>query len=144
MNIITKMIVKADVEIHHSRAKLGQLYISIQNGDCRLRTAKALTQSHDLIVKQAADELFINNPLLAKINNNAHGEEITVNCFYLRDMDYYLRLVSYSIIAGNNTPIKEIDIVGTCKMYKALGTLTEFVTESIRNLKQTAIANLIL
>lgn len=141
MNIITEMIVKADVEVHHlTREELGEIYIFIQKGDLRLRTTKALTQSHDLIVKQAANELFINCLLLAKIYNNAHDKEMVANCFYLRDMDYYLRLVSYSIIAGNNTPIKQIDIVGTRQMYIALGTPIELVAESIRNLKKVAIA----
>lgn len=51
MNIITKMIIKADVEVHHlTRDELGQIYIFIKKGDRRLRTAKTLTQSHDLII----------------------------------------------------------------------------------------------
>jgi allophycocyanin alpha subunit len=40
----------------------------------------------------------------------------------LRDMDYYLRLITYSVEAGDTTPIQEIGIVGVRQMYKSLGT----------------------
>lgn len=72
------------------------------------------------------------------VGGNAHGKEMTATC--LRDMDYYLRLISYSIIVGSNAPIKEIGIVGVRQMYKSLGTPVESVAESVRKMKQIAIA----
>ena len=139
MSIITKMILKADDEVRYlTLGELEQIEIFIKSSDRRIQLAQALTQSHERIVKQAAQELFNNRPRLVAVGGNAHGKEMTATC--LRDMDYYLRLISYSIIVGSNAPIKEIGIVGVRQMYKSLGTPVESVAESVRKMKQIAIA----
>jgi allophycocyanin alpha subunit len=139
MSVITKMIVKADDEVRYlTPGELEQIEIFIKSSDRRIQLAQALTQSHERIVKQAAQELFSNRPRLVAVGGNAHGKEMTATC--LRDMDYYLRLISYSIIVGSNAPIKEIGIVGVRQMYKSLGTPVESVAESVRKMKEIAIA----
>jgi allophycocyanin alpha subunit len=139
MSTITKMILQADDEARYlTPGELEQIEIFIKSSDRRLQLAQALTQSRGRIVKLAANELFSNRPRLTAIGGNAHGKEMTATC--LRDMDYYLRLISYSIVAGNNTPIKEIGIIGVRQMYKSLGTPIDSVAESVRNMKKIAIA----
>jgi allophycocyanin alpha subunit len=139
MSIVTKMIVKADDEVRYlTPGELEQIEIFIQSSDRRIQLAQALTQSRERIVKQAAKELFSNRPRLVAIGGNAYGKEMTATC--LRDMDYYLRLISYSIIAGSNAPVQEIGIVGVRQMYRSLGTPIESVAESVRNMKKIAIA----
>ena len=139
MSLITKMIAKADDEVRYlTPGELDQITIFLENSDRRLKTVAALTQSHERIVKQAAKELFNNRPRLVAIGGNAHGKTMTATC--LRDMDYYLRLISYSVIAGDNSPIKEIGVVGVSQMYRSLGTPIESVAESVRNMKRIAIA----
>jgi len=61
---------------------------------------------------------------------------MTATC--LRDLDYYLRLITYGIVAGDVTPIEEIGIVGVREMYKSLGTPIEGVAEGVRGLKSSA------
>ncbi|NEO96296.1 MAG: allophycocyanin, partial [Moorea sp. SIO3G5] len=56
----------------------------------------------------------------------------------LRDMDYYLRLITYGIVAGDTTPIEEIGLVGAKEMYKSLGTSIDAVAESVRCMKGIA------
>ena len=63
-------------------------------------------------------------------------EQMTATC--LRDMDYYLRLISYSIAAGDSAPIQEIGIVGVRQMYQSLGTPIESVAKSVRAMKEIA------
>ncbi|HEY9814340.1 MAG TPA: allophycocyanin, partial [Candidatus Obscuribacterales bacterium] len=65
-----------------------------------------------------------------------YGEEMTATC--LRDMDYYLRLVTYGVVAGDVTPIEEIGIVGVREMYRSLGTPIDAVAESVRAMKGIA------
>ena len=45
---------------------------------------------------------------------------MTATC--LRDMDYYLRLVTYGVVAGDVTPIEEIGVIGAKELYRSLGT----------------------
>ena len=53
----------------------------------------------------------------------------------LRDMDYYLRLITYSIAAGETTPLEEIGLIGVRQMYNSLGTPLESIAESVRAMK---------
>jgi allophycocyanin alpha subunit len=61
---------------------------------------------------------------------------MTATC--LRDLDYYLRLVTYGIVAGDVTPIEEIGLVGVREMYNSLGTPIPAVAEGVRGLKNAA------
>jgi allophycocyanin alpha subunit len=137
MSIITKMIVNADAEVRYlTPGELKQIGMFVSSSDRRLRLVKALTESRDYIVTQAANRLFQNRPYLVSAGGNAYGQEMTATC--LRDMDYYLRLVSYSIAVGDGAPIQDIGIVGVRQMYKSLGTPIESVAESVRAMKTIA------
>jgi allophycocyanin alpha subunit len=61
-------------------------------------------------------------------------------CRYLTPMDYYLRLVTYGVAAGETTPIEAIGVIGVRQMYNSLGTPMVAVSESIRAMKTIAIA----
>ena len=61
---------------------------------------------------------------------------MTATC--LRDMDYYLRLITYGIVSGDVTPIEEIGLVGVKEMYKSLGTPIDAVAQSVREMKEVA------
>jgi allophycocyanin alpha subunit len=77
--------------------------------------------------------MFQRRPDVVSPGGNAYGEEMTATC--LRDMDYYLRLITYSIVAGDTTPIEEIGVIGVRQMYNSLGTPLEAVAEGIRAMK---------
>ena len=53
-------------------------------------------------------------------------------------MDYYLRLVTYGVVAGDVAPIEEIGLVGAKEMYNSLGTSVPAVAEGIRCMKAVA------
>jgi allophycocyanin alpha subunit len=88
-------------------------------------------------VKQAGGALFQRRPDLVSPGGTAYGEEMTATC--LRDMDYYLRLVSYGLVAGDVTPIEEIGVIGAKEMYKALGTPLEAMAMAVREMKNAAM-----
>jgi allophycocyanin alpha subunit len=134
MSIITKLIVNADAECRYlSPGEIAQIKQFVTSGDHRLRLVKALTESRERIVKQAASQLFQRRPDIVSPGGNAFGNEMTATC--LRDMDYYLRLITYSIAVGETTPIEEIGIIGVQQMYSSLGTPIEAVAEGVRAMK---------
>ncbi len=137
MSIVTKSIVNADAEARYlSPGELDRIKSFVTGGERRLRIAQALTENRERIVKQAGDRLFQKRPDVVSPGGNAYGQEMTATC--LRDMDYYLRLVTYGIVAGDVTPIEEIGIVGVREMYKSLGTSIDAVAESVREMKSVA------
>ena len=137
MSIVTKSIVNADAEARYlSPGELDRIKGFVTTGERRLRIAQTLTDSRERIVKQAGDQLFQKRPDVVSPGGNAYGEEMTATC--LRDLDYYLRLVTYGIVAGDVTPIEEIGIVGVREMYNSLGTPIPAVAEGIRAMKNVA------
>lgn len=137
MSIITKMIANADAEVRYfTPGEIEQIKIFVKSGERRLLLVQALTQSRDRIIKQAGKELFSIRPSLVSPGGNAYGNEMTATC--LRDMDYYLRLITYSVAVGDVTPIEEIGVIGVRQMYRSLGTPIESVAESVRAMKNIA------
>ncbi len=137
MSIVTKSIVNADAEARYlSPGELDRIKGFVSSGESRLRIAQTLTESRERIVKQAGDQLFQKRPDVVSPGGNAYGEEMTATC--LRDMDYYLRLITYGVVAGDVTPIEEIGLVGVSEMYKSLGTPIAAVAQSVREMKEIA------
>ncbi|MBW4641897.1 MAG: allophycocyanin subunit alpha [Goleter apudmare HA4340-LM2] len=137
MSIVTKSIVNADAEARYlSPGELDRIKSFVSTGERRLRIAQVLTDNRERLVKQAGEQLFQKRPDVVSPGGNAYGQELTATC--LRDLDYYLRLVTYGIVAGDVTPIEEIGIVGVREMYKSLGTPIEGVAEGVRGLKSVA------
>ncbi|NJN76363.1 MAG: allophycocyanin [Synechococcaceae cyanobacterium RL_1_2] len=139
MSIVTTSIVNADAEARYlSPGELDRIKSFVTSGASRLRIAQILTESREKIVKQAGNQLFQKRPDIVSPGGNAYGEEMTATC--LRDMDYYLRLVTYGVVAGDVTPIEEIGLVGVKEMYASLGTDNGAVAQSVSEMKSVAIS----
>ena len=137
MSIVTKSIVNADAEARYlGPGELDRIKTFVTSGERRLRVAQVLTDSRERIVKEAGNQLFQRRPDIVSPGGNAYGEEMTATC--LRDLDYYLRLVTYGIVAGDVTPIEEIGLVGVREMYSSLGTPIAGVAEGVRAMKSVA------
>ena len=137
MSIVTKSIVNADAEARYlSPGELDRIKSFVTGGEGRLRIAQLLSDSRERIVKQAGDQLFQKRPDVVSPGGNAYGQEMTATC--LRDLDYYLRLVTYGVVSGDVTPIEEIGIVGVREMYKSLGTSIDAVAQGVAEMKSVA------
>ena len=138
MSSVSNSIINADAEARYlSPGELDQIKAFVSGGQRRLRVAQVLCESREQIVKQAAGQLFQKRPDVISPGGNAYGEVMTATC--LRDMDYYLRLVTYGVVAGDVTPIEEIGVIGAKEMYKALGTNLEAMALSVREMKNAAM-----
>ncbi|AGY57593.1 allophycocyanin subunit alpha [Gloeobacter kilaueensis] len=137
MSVLTKAIVSADAEARYlSPGELDRIKSFVASGERRLRIAQTLTEARERIVKQAGDQLFQKRPDVVSPGGNAYGEKMTALC--LRDLDYYLRLITYGIVAGDVTPIEEIGVIGVKEMYNSLQTPIPAVAEGVRAMKSVA------
>jgi len=139
MSIVTKSIVNADAEARYlSPGELERIKAFVSTGGSRLSIAQTLTESRERIIKTAGDQLFQKRPDVVSPGGNAYGEEMTATC--LRDLDYYLRLITYGVVSGDVTPIEEIGLVGVREMYKSLGTDIGAVAQGVREMKDVAVS----
>jgi allophycocyanin-B len=69
---------------------------------------------------------------------NAYGQKQRAQC--LRDFSWYLRLVTYGVLAGSTENIQKIGLEGAREMYNSLGVPMPGMVESIRCLKEASTA----
>ncbi|TBR59587.1 allophycocyanin [Mastigocladus laminosus UU774] len=139
MSLIIKSILNADSEARYlSPGELEPIKSFVKSSERRLRLVQVLNENRERIVKQSGNQLFQKRPDVVSPGGNAYGQEMTATC--LRDIDYYLRLITYSIVVGDSTPIQEIGVIGAREMYKSLGTPIEAVAESIRAMKNISVS----
>ncbi len=138
MSVVTKAIVNADAEARYlSPGELDRIRGFVASGERRLRVAQALSEGRERIIKQAGDQLFQKRPDLVSPGGNAYGPEKTATC--LRDMDYYLRLVTFGVVAGDVTPVEEIGVIGVKEMYRSLEVPLPGMVESVKAMKNVVL-----
>ena len=139
MSVVSQVILKADDELRYpSTGELKSITQFFQTGEQRVRIASTLAENEKKIVEQASKRLWQKRPDFISPGGNAYGQRQRALC--LRDYGWYLRLITYGILAGNQEPIEKIGIIGVREMYNSLGVPVPGMVESIRCLKDAALA----
>ncbi|UFP94909.1 allophycocyanin [Gloeobacter morelensis] len=138
MSVVLTTIMNADQQLRYpSVGELEQIKNFMEDSALRLKVAKTLSDANDRVVKQASAGLFQRRPDLNNPGGNAYGEKRLGSC--IRDLGWYYRLITYSIVAGNNEPVERIGLTGIFEMYRVLEVPIPAMIESIRLLKKEAL-----
>lgn len=108
-----------------------------RTGEQRTRIAALLSENEKKIVQQASTNLWRKRPDFIAPGGNAYGDKQRSLC--IRDYGWYLRLVTYGVLAGDKQPIESIGLVGAREMYNALGVPVPGMAEAIRCLKDASL-----
>jgi allophycocyanin-B len=116
MSIVAKVIAQSDsAERFLSGAELTQLQDFFSNGSTRISAAQKLAANQQKIVQEASQRFWSRCP---NTPSNRGDEKKTALC--QRDQGWYVRLVSYCILAGNSKPLEDIGLDGMRDMYVSL------------------------
>jgi allophycocyanin-B len=138
MSVVLATIISADEQLRYPTAgELESIRRFVETSEMRLKIAKTLSDNNDRVVKQAGETLFQRRPDFIAPGGNAYGEQRRASC--IRDLGWYYRLITYSIVAGNNEPIERIGLTGITEMYRILEVPIPGMIESMRILKQLAL-----
>ncbi len=139
MSVVSQLILKADDELRYpSSGELQSIQKFLQTGELRIRIAETLSENDKKIVDQAQKQLFKKRPDFRAPGGNAYGQRQYNQC--LRDYSWYLRLITYGILAGDKEPIEKIGLIGVKEMYNSLNVPVPGMVEAIRCLKDAALA----
>ena len=58
----------------------------------------------------------------------------------LRDYSWYLRLITYGVLAGSTEMIQEIGLVGAREMYNSLGVPMPGLVEAMKCMKEASLS----
>lgn len=138
MSVVSQVILRADDELRYpSSGELSGIKSFLESGALRIRIAEALADNEKKIVDQAQKQLFSLHPEYRTAGGNAATTKQYNQC--LRDYGWYLRLVTYGVLAGDKDPIEDIGLIGVKEMYNALGVPVPGMVDAIRCLKNAAL-----
>jgi allophycocyanin-B len=138
MTVINQVILKADDELRYpSSGELNSIAEFLQTGEKRTRIAAILAENEKKIVQEATKQLWQKRPEYISPGGNAFGDKQRALC--VRDFGWYLRLITYGVLAGDKEPIEKIGLVGVREMYNSLGVPVPGMVEAIISLKQVAL-----
>ncbi|NJN30444.1 MAG: allophycocyanin [Synechococcales cyanobacterium RM1_1_8] len=138
MTVVSQVILQADDQLRYpSSGELSSITAFFETGEQRIRIAETLTESEQKIVDQASRALWKQRPDYIAPGGNAAGQKQRAQC--LRDYGWYLRLVTYAILAGDTNQIETIGLVGAREMYNSLGVPMDGMAAAMRCLKAASL-----
>lgn len=138
MSIVSQIILKADDELRYpSSGELEGIKSFLTTGERRVRIAETLASNEKKIVDQAGKALFRMHPEYRSSGGNASGQKQYNQC--LRDFGWYLRLVTYGVMAGDKGPMEQSGLIGVREMYNSLEVPVAGMIDAIRCLKNAAV-----
>lgn len=138
MTVVSQVILKADDELRYpSSGELKNIKDFLQTGQQRVRIVTTLSENEKKIVDRATKQLWQKRPDFISPGGNAYGQRERSLC--IRDFGWYLRLITYGILAGDIDPIEDIGLIGVREMYNSLGVPVPGMVEAINCLKKASL-----
>jgi allophycocyanin-B len=138
MSVVRDLILQADDQLRYpTGGELRSMVDFLSGGALRLAVARVLTDNQKKIIDEAAKQLFLRKPDYVAPGGNAFGQKQRAQC--LRDYSWYLRLVTYGVLAGSTELIQQIGLVGAREMYNSLGVPMPGMVEAMRTLKEASL-----
>ena len=139
MSVVRDLILQADDQLRYpSGGELRSMVEYRSRGAERLAVVRLLTDNEKKIVDESAKQLFQRNPDYVAPGGNAYGQKQRAQC--LRDYSWYLRLVTYGVLAGSTEMIQQIGLVGAREMYNSLGVPMPGMVDAMRTMKEASLA----
>lgn len=134
MSIVAKVIAQSDrADRFLSSAELTQLQDFFNDSGARISAAQKLAANQQKIVEEGSKRFWEQCP---NTPSNSGDKQKTALC--QRDQGWYIRLVSYCLLAGNSKPLEDIGLDGMRDMYVSLNVPLANLKLAMRCLKQVA------
>ncbi|NJL62413.1 MAG: allophycocyanin [Methylacidiphilales bacterium] len=134
MSLVKQVIENADEELRYpTPAEIRMIQNFCDSGEQRIRIATALAKNQRRIVELASEKFWKRCPITPSNSGNMRK---TSSC--QRDQGWYIRLVAYCVLAGNQEPLEDIGTIGMKEMYQSLGIPIFNWVEAVRCIKEEA------
>lgn len=138
MSLVSQIIINADNELRYpSIGELQAIQDYLLTGEQRIKIISILRDQEKEIVQKASKAIFQLHPEYIAPGGNAEGARKRSLC--LRDYGWYLRLVTYGVLAGDKEAIEKIGVIGVREMYNSLGVPVLGMIDAVQCLKNASL-----
>lgn len=136
MSIVKQVIIDADEELRYpTPGELQTIRSFCKTGTERIQLAKVLEQHAPAIVERGTRKFW---QICPRTPSNSGSRKKTEAA--QRDMSWYVRLISYCLLAGSDRPLREIGLLGMKELYTNIGIPLDNILQYLRCLRSEAIA----
>ncbi len=131
MSIVKQVILNADEELRYpSPGELRMIRSFCKTGADRIRLAKTIEEQAPTIVERGTRQFWQICPRTPSNSGSRRKTEAAQ-----RDMGWYIRLVSYCVLAGSDIPLREIGLLGMKELYTNIGIPLGNILQYLRCLR---------